>query len=638
MLKNTYRNFVARLIRSGRFVWRRRGLWLRALLCWLIGMVFVWADREHDYDLRIKIRGPQSVDERLLLITISAEDWGQWLGSQNDHLSWLKESSYITDSFYWNAEGWERLLKTLLSYDPQIIGVTPYFGENIPRPTHNVKHSPILTNPKVMWAVQVDEEGRILPSRFAKTYSRQAGLNEFLVDRDGILRRFGFATEPIPHMAVQITKQIDKHNFTELLTRDENSPVINFRGPPGHIPHLRLTDLLRPNLSSEIFKDKIVLIGVEESGGLSYRTPVGAMNRAELTANLVDNIANNRWIQRLALWQIGILILLFVIATAWLTSNYPQFLAFFIILCINLFFITLSVWIFDTFYFWLPVMALTIVSFVTYITFLSFQLTLKEYMNLQLEKEHQFLLDVEELKNNFLSLISHDLKTPIAKIQAIVDRILAQNPSHEFASDMTALREVASELHHYIRTILQIARVESRDFRINKDSTDLNEIIEAVIHQLEPLAKNKRLQITTHLEPMFLIEVDPVLIHEVVLNLVENAIKYTPEGGQITVSSREVDDRVLFMVEDNGPGIPVSEQARVFEKFFRGESGKSQPKGSGLGLYLVKYFVELHKGKVFLDSKINVGTKVGFYLPIAESEVSTTETSATTGEDHEAEA
>jgi two-component system phosphate regulon sensor histidine kinase PhoR len=315
---------------------------------------------------------------------------------------------------------------------------------------------------------------------------------------------------------------------------------------------------------------------------------------------------------------------------AWLTSTYPQFLASFMIICLNVFYITFSLWTFDTYYFWIPIMAPAIVSFVTYITFLSFQLTLKEYLNEQLEKEHQFLLDVEELKNNFLSLISHDLKTPIAKIQAIVDRLIAQYPGHEFAGDLTSLREVTAELHRYIRTILQIARVESRDFRINKDSADINEIIETVVEQLDPLARNKKMVLKTNLEPMFLIEVDHILMHEVILNLIENAIKYTPEGGHVEVSSQEVDGNVIIMVEDSGPGIPESEQARVFEKFYRGELGKSQPKGSGLGLYLVKYFIELHAGKVLLDSSPK-GTKIGFSLPVGEL---STEISAV-GESHE---
>jgi K+-sensing histidine kinase KdpD len=265
-----------------------------------------------------------------------------------------------------------------------------------------------------------------------------------------------------------------------------------------------------------------------------------------------------------------------------------------------------------------PLTASVVSSFATYIIFISFQLTLKDYMNLQLEKERQFLFDVEELKNNFLSLISHDLKTPIAKIQAICDRMLAEAHDTSVTGDVTALREEATELHRYIHTILQITRVESRDFRIKKDASDINEIISTVAGKLQVLAKNKKIELVLDLEPMFLIEVDAVLMREVVLNLIENAIKYTQEGGRVTISSREIEDQVYVMVEDNGPGVPKEEQERIFDKFYRGESGKSQPKGSGLGLYLVKYFIELHRGKIIFESEPKRGTKVGFRLPLAD--------------------
>jgi len=201
------RQFKAWLLLLIRNVWRRKGLWLRALLCWLIGMAFILADLEHDYDLRLKIRGHQQHDDRIVILMITPEEWNTWTDSQNDLLSWLKESSYVADSFYWTPLGWEKLFSRLLAYKPKVIGVTAYFGENIARPAPQVKHSPLLNNPQIIWSAQIDDEGRILPSRFAKTYSRNAGLNEFTPDRDGTLRRFAYATEPIPHLAVQIAKQ-----------------------------------------------------------------------------------------------------------------------------------------------------------------------------------------------------------------------------------------------------------------------------------------------------------------------------------------------------------------------------------------------------------------------------------------------
>jgi signal transduction histidine kinase len=141
-------------------------------------------------------------------------------------------------------------------------------------------------------------------------------------------------------------------------------------------------------------------------------------------------------------------------------------------------------------------------------------------------------------------------------------------------------------------------------------------VVEKVIAQLQPLSSDKRQEIHADLEPMFSLEMDAVLIQEVILNLIENAVKYTPNDGHIEIKTQEVEDKVIFTVKDSGPGIPPADRKHLFEKFFRGQAQKSQIKGTGLGLYLVKYFIELHGGEVFLESEVGKGTRVGFTLPL----------------------
>src|SRR5690606_10893124 len=127
---------------------------------------------------------------------------------------------------------------------------------------------------------------------------------------------------------------------------------------------------------------------------------------------------------------------------------------------------------------------------------------------------------------------------------------------------------------------------------INREATDLNQLVESAYNQVLVLAEDKRQELTLHLEPLFLVEIDGVLIQEVILNLIENAIKYTPSGGKISISTDEVDDSVLFLVDDTGPGVAPEDQEKIFEKFFRGKAHQNATKGTGLGLFLVKYFVE----------------------------------------------
>lgn len=616
---NVNRKIKVWALLASRMSWRHKGLWLRALLCWLVSFIFILADRDVDHDWRMQVRGTQPHSENIVLVEIHFEEWARWTRYFNPNLPpHQKEATYLTDGVFWDAKAWQSLLKIILNQNPRMIGVTPYFGNNLPEQDLSVLDQDVFKNKKVVWAAQVDDDGHILWPQFSKPSRKNTGLMEYMTDRDGIIRRYTGASTQLktPQFAHQLTNQMLKTN--DWLVEEDETRLINFRGPEGTFSRISLSDTLNGVYPSDYFRDKIVIIGLGSTGANTYRTPVGAMSRLELVAHVIDNIQNDRSIKSMPRSGIASLLLVFVLFVAVATSKYPQFLSLYLIFLVNIVYASLSMWAFDKFNLWIPIQAPLIASFVTYITFLSLQLTIKEYVNVQLENERRFLLDVEELKNNFLSLISHDLKTPIAKIQAICDRLLSQYPQHEFTTDLHSLRDVASELHRYIRTILQITRVEARDFRISKDATDMNEIIEFVVEQLEPIAKNKKIMLTTELEPMFLIEVDHVLIREVVMNLIENAIKYSPEGGHVKITSREVDDNVIIMVEDNGPGIPEDEQKKIFEKFYRGELGKSQTKGSGLGLYLVKYFVELHNGKILLDSNTKMGTRIGFSLPLSE--------------------
>jgi two-component system phosphate regulon sensor histidine kinase PhoR len=148
---------------------------------------------------------------------------------------------------------------------------------------------------------------------------------------------------------------------------------------------------------------------------------------------------------------------------------------------------------------------------------------------------------------------------------------------------------------------------------------------------LRPLAQNKSQTLNTNLEPMFSVELDSVLIQEVILNLVENAIKYTPEGGEITVSSKEIDDKVIFSVRDNGPGVSSEDKKKIFSKFYRVNANEAKQKGSGIGLYLVKYFIELHGGRVFVESELGCGAKIGFTLPVMDESIAPSKEAALGG-------
>lgn len=617
MITDILRGLEANILVLARALLRGRGLWLRGLLCWSIGLAMLFAGSTSNYDGRFQLRGVQNPSKDIVLIQISQDEWIRFNGQKHNWIRPLKEIAQLTDSFYWNASLWSEILKRILSQQPKVIGVTFFFGDNIRRPLSHVLQAPEFTDDRLIWAANLDSEGRPLLPVFAKVFFQNAGLVEIKSDGDGIIRQFSSPLAQIPHMALRLASTFSGASTSDQDLYSGQLRAINFQGPRNSFTQYSLTELFSGEIPPQALKGKIVIIGGQDSDGSIHRTPVGEMTRAELMANLVDNTLGNKWIGQLNPFISALFILGLLILSVWIISSYPQSVALVFYFWIGIFVIALSIWIFDTFYFWTPVLAPLVQLVVTYIVFLSFQLAQKDNLNWRLEQERHYLLEVEQLKNNFVSLISHDLKTPIAKIQAICDRILAENPNVEIAGDLSHLRRESSELHRYIQSILQITRIESRDIKINKDAADINEIIFKVVEQLRPLAEQKNITIETQLEPMFLIELDSVLIQEVILNLTENAIKYTPEGGTITVRSREVDDRVYFEVEDTGLGIPEEDQKRIFEKFVRA-GDKEAVKGSGLGLYLVKYFIELHGGQIFLKSQQGKGTRIGFSLPMSE--------------------
>src|SRR5205085_8257321 len=121
----------------------------------------------------------------------------------------------------------------------------------------------------------------------------------------------------------------------------------------------------------------------------------------------------------------------------------------------------------------------------------------------QLQQAKRYLEEIEEIKNNFLSLISHDLKTPIAKIQAVADRLLSTLHDEKLSQDLKTVKSSSQDLHRYIQSILQVIRVESTDFQARKAPSDINEIVSKAVDDLMPLAKEKNLTLTHNLEPMF---------------------------------------------------------------------------------------------------------------------------------------
>ena len=586
----------------------KKGFWSRALLCWLFSIVLLKFDEMDLYDSRFKIRGAQPATKEVVLVTIKPSDFVKISDVKTNSLINMNESQDVSDSFFWDQKIWFQLLSQILAQKPQGVGVTLFFGENIGVTRLNSQEIIVFKDPKITWATNTSLlENMSLPFATLPDRSNIAHV-EVLRDEDGIVRRLqdnrGFLQD-ISHAVIEHGRS----------SKDSLS-VINYRGL-GRFKKIDLQKVLRGDLPKDFFKDKIVYIGTDRTINSQILTPLGNVSKHEFWAQVSDNILEKRFIKKGSTWANSLLLLVLTIGAVLIITHFPQAVSLFLFFWIGTIWAAFSIWVFDTFYVWVPLVSPLVLLILIWVLYIGYHALRIEKAHAELQQEQRYLSDLEQLKNNFISLISHDLKTPIAKIQAVIDRLDAEkNIPDSMHEDFGNLKIYSEELNRYIQSILKVLRVESRDFQILKEVADLNEVIETVVERLKPVAKTKNVHIDLTLEPMFLIEFDVTLMTEVFLNLVENAIKYTSANGQVSIRTKETDTEILIEIQDTGEGIAAEDQMHIWKKFVRGRNQDQKTKGTGLGLYLVKYFIELHGGNITLKSDVGVGTTFYVRLPI----------------------
>ncbi len=587
---------------------RRRGFIWRGFLSFSIGSLMFFSDEVGSFDTRFQVRGNQKNSEQIVILNIFRSDVAGSINMRG--LRARHEIGDVTDTFYWNRELWTDLLKKVLAANPRKIGVTLFFPDSVVSKKIKAEDFPLFYDSKITWAALTGPNERPEYPAFAKSDHSNVGSIELLRDQDGVIRRFSQPTGEIEPMV-----QILSENTSPL---SRGLSLINYRGDNTVFTEMSVNELLSDDFPISSLKDKIILIGGEQLSSSQYMTPLGSGSRQSVLAQMTNHLLEHRTIHRAASIVYLSLLLILMSITAFVMAQYPQTVALFFILWIATVWSALSVWVFDSFCFWLPINSALGTVFSCYLIFLGYQANYIERKHFRLQQQQKYLQELEQLKNNFVSLISHDLKTPIAKIQAILDRLVLKKLDSEIQSDLQTLRQSNEELNRYIQSVLRMLRVESRDFRLNIEVGDVNELINDAVIQLAPLATEKGIRIETELEPMFSSEFDQTLIREVIVNLLENAIKYTPVDGKVILKSSEKNGFVEVDVIDTGEGIPEEEMPQIFGKFVRGKDQDLRTKGTGLGLYLVKFFIELHGGQIHLESRIGLGTKACFTLPVEQ--------------------
>ena len=450
--------------------------------------------------------------------------------------------------------------------------------------------------------------------------------------KDGVSRRMILTYQGSPMLQVQLASL-----FNPEITNPANvQGHFNFYGTDqayidyhkaNTFPAFTFDQILLGKIDASRFKDKIVLIGTDLNLNEDdyARTPLNrsptAMTRIELQANIIDTLIRNSGPRKLPNYVNWILLGLMSLVTIQIVLTMKPTKGLLILLGTLGGFALLSMILYWLFGLWVPMAHPLLAGFLGYYFFIPYRLIVENRRSWEYYQKNRLLSQVEELKTNFISMMSHDLKTPIARIQGMSDVILSDSQplSSQQREAVDTIKHSSDDLLKFISAILNYGRIESEGVQLHLQSKDINNVLQEVIRKHEFLAKVKRIQIVPELEPMFPIPMDSDLMKQVLSNLVENAIKYSPEDTKILVSSEEKSDRVVIQVADQGPGIPPDELQNIFMKFFRSKNAKSSPiKGSGLGLYLAKYFTELHKGNITVESNYGNGSTFTVELPMEQ--------------------
>lgn len=250
----------------------------------------------------------------------------------------------------------------------------------------------------------------------------------------------------------------------------------------------------------------------------------------------------------------------------------------------------------------------------------------------QLEKELAQQREIDRAKSEFVSLASHQLRTPLTTINWYSEMLLSGDAGKITEKQKEYLKEVylgSQRMNDLVNALLNVSRIEMGTFLVESVPTDVIEIADSVLDELKVTIDEKNLKVSESHDQFPKIPVDPKIIRIVYQNILDNAVRYTPGGGKITLKHTLVKkgttlnkhpvsrDCVLITVADTGYGIPKNQQAHVFEKLFRADNVREKDtKGTGLGLYIVKAIIDYSGGEIWFKSVENKGTTFFVTLPL----------------------
>jgi signal transduction histidine kinase len=483
------------------------------------------------------------------------------------------------------------------------------------------------------FGTEIDNMGELIPPEALRDvgyYLGQLYKDQLIFSKDEVVRRaiLNISGEDSLHLwtakryrellgkpPVDATAYKGAHYNSEA---DANFALFKYSGNPvtSDVQVIAFHRAVVGNFPKGFFKDKIVLVGPQYLSNSSdfvltpfdkdgSRTPKLAVH-----ASIIEALVSEKTIYDVKDFSTQIASLLIAIILSFIISRVQPVKGLMITIILIIAILLSSYFAFMAFGLWLKLSHLVLSIFVVYYIWVPFR-AIEEYQTrYAIQEESKLLKQVDNLKQNFISLMSHDLKTPVAKISGIADilKIKFKN-SDEQTELIDNIMNSTKELNNFINSILDLTKIESQNLTLRMESKDINKIIEGIVSKLEFEAGNKEITIETELSPLYPIQIDAVLMNRVISNLIENAIKYAGKDRTIWVKTWDDDSWVYVEIKDNGVGIGADDLANIFDKFYRVKNDSTHAiKGSGLGLYLVKYFIELHNGVISASSQLGEGT------------------------------
>lgn len=237
----------------------------------------------------------------------------------------------------------------------------------------------------------------------------------------------------------------------------------------------------------------------------------------------------------------------------------------------------------------------------------------------------RIFVHVDRAKSEFMSLASHQLRSPLTVVKWQASRLLEEINKKSEAADMVAVKKYGESIYlnnqrmiDLVNNILNVSSIDLGTLSIQPQPTSFTEITDKILKEFEPEINLKSLKVTKTYPPKLpKINIDPGLVRIAIQNLLANAIKYTAQNGNIAIQVETTPSDLIFSVKDDGCGISEQDQGKIFDKFFRTNlARKIDPNGNGLGMYIVKAVIQETKGKIWFNSKVNEGTTFYIQLPL----------------------